>query len=114
VRAFQYRIAYLWLFAAAASLVFWLPESIWKRFQYLYAPRIEEIEKIFRKEDFSNVHPLQIGTSWFKAFEKQGWNISSTFRMGIVMFPHVLTLLAGTALFSLHLAGVIKLAAATK
>jgi hypothetical protein len=34
--------------------------------------------------------------------------------MGIVMFPHVLTLLAGTALFSLHLAGVIKLAAATK
>ena len=103
----QYRIPYLWLFAAAASLVFWLLESTWKRFQYLYAPRIEEIEKIFRAQDFGEIDALQIYTSWFEVFNEEGWKIFSTFRMGIVMFPHVVTLIVGTLLFALYLLKVI-------
>ena len=104
----QYRIPYLWLFAAAASLVFWLLESTWKRFQYLYAPRIAKIEEMFREQDFDEIDALQIYTSWFEAFEEEGWNIFSTFRMGIVMFPHVVTLIVGTLLFALYLLKVIK------
>jgi len=104
----QYRIRYLWLFAAAASLVFWLLESIWKRFQYLYAPRIHKIEESFREQKFDEMDPLQIYTSWYQVFEKEGWNIFSTFRLGIVMFPHVLTLIVGTVLFALSFFQIIK------
>ena len=101
---------YLWLFAAAASLVFWLLESLWKGFQYMYAPRIEQLEEVFRKGNFDNVAPLQIYTSWFEVFQERGFQISSTFRMGIVSFPHVITLIAGTALFLLETFNVISIA----
>jgi len=110
---FQYSIPYLWLFAAAASLVFWLLEAVWKRFQYLYAPRIARIEEIFRNEDFDQIQPLQIYSSWFAAFEKEGWRIFSTFKMGIVSFPHLITLICGTILFILYLLDVIKFAPKT-
>ena len=104
----QYRIRYLWLFAAAASLVFWLLESIWKRFQYLYAPRIHKIEESFREQKFDEMDPLQIYTSWYQIFDKEGWSIFSTFRLGIVMFPHVLTLIVGTVLFALSFFQIIR------
>jgi hypothetical protein len=107
---FQYRIPYLWLFAAAASLVFWLLEAVWKRFQYLYAPRIARLEEVFREGDFDEVDPLQIYSSWFDAFEKEGWRVFSTFKMGIVSFPHLVTFIGGTILFILYLLGVMNLA----
>jgi hypothetical protein len=106
---FQYRIAYLWLFAAAASLVFWLLEATWKRFQYLYAPRIAQLEEVFQTEEWDEVNPLQIYSSWFVAFDKQRWKIFSTFRMGIVSFLHILRFISGSALFVLYLLNVIKI-----
>jgi hypothetical protein len=33
-----YQTHYLWLFGAAASLIFWLIEALWKSFQYMYSP----------------------------------------------------------------------------
>jgi hypothetical protein len=102
---------FLWLFAAAASLVFWLLESLWKGFQYLYAPRIRQLEEVFRKENFNDVAPLQISTSWYKAFEEHGFQIVSTFRMGFVCFPHVATLIVGILLFlleTLHVIAIVR------
>ena len=43
-----YQTHYLWLFAAAASLIFWLVEALWKSFQYMYSPRIQQLEKGIR------------------------------------------------------------------
>jgi len=100
---------YLWLFAAAASLIFWLLESLWKGFQYMYAPRIAQLEKVFREEKFDEIFPLQIYTSWFETFKKRGFQIGVTFRMGIVSFPHVITLIAGTVLFLLETFNVITI-----
>jgi len=31
-----YQTRYLWLFGAAASVIFWLIEALWKSFQYMY------------------------------------------------------------------------------
>ena len=100
---------YLWLFAAAASLVFWLLESLWKGFQYMYAPRIERLEEVFREQNYNDVAPLQIYTSWFEAFQERGFQIWSTFRMGIVSFPHIVTLIVGTILFLLETFQVITI-----
>ena len=97
-----YQTRLLWLFAAAASLVFWLLESVWKGFQYCYSPRIELLEEAFREDKFDDVAPLQIGTSWYEAFEEKGFQILSTFRLGIVCFPHIVTLIVGVLLYLLE------------
>jgi hypothetical protein len=104
-----YQTRLLWLFSAGASLVFWLLESLWKGFQYCYSPRIELLEEAFRDDKFDDVAPLQIGTSWYEAFEKKGFQILSTFKSGIVCFPHVVTLIAGILLYSLETLHVITI-----
>jgi hypothetical protein len=102
-----YQSRYLWLFASAAALVFWFVESLWKSFQYMYGPRIEAIEAAFRKDEFSNIVPLQIYSSWFKVFEKRGFGFWENVRIGIVAFPHAVILVAGAGLFLLYVFGVI-------
>jgi hypothetical protein len=104
---FQYKMPYLWLFASAASLVFWLLETVWKRFQYFYAPRIAHLEKIFREENFAEVAPLQIYYSWFEALKKQGWNIFPLFFSGLVLFPHLITFFTGITLYILSVSKFI-------
>ena len=104
-----YQTHYLWLFGAAAAVVFWFVEALWKSFQYMYGPRIELIEKAFASDDFSRIVPLQIYSSWFKTLEKNGFGIFGNLRLGIVAFPHFITVIAGIALFVLHALGWIAL-----
>jgi hypothetical protein len=94
-----YQSPYLWPFAALAGLVFWSLESVWKSFQYSYAPRIEAIEKVFRTGNFDEIEPLQIYTSWFKAFNKSGFDFFANMRLAIVLFPHIIPVVLGLALF---------------
>jgi hypothetical protein len=82
-----YQTQYLWLFGAAAAFVFWVVEALWKSFQYMYSPRIKLIEKAFASDDFSGIVPLQIYSSWFKKFDKDGFGIFGNLRLGIVAFP---------------------------
>ena len=49
-----YQSHYLWLFASGAAVIFWLIESVWKSFQYMYGPRIQEIEEAFQKDEFND------------------------------------------------------------
>ena len=97
-----YQTRLLWLFAAAAALVFWLLEAIWKGFQYCYSPRIEKLEQAFREDKFEDIAPLQISSAWYSAFQNNGFQIIKTFKMGIVSFPHVVTLTVGVLLYLLE------------
>jgi hypothetical protein len=97
-----YQTHYLWLFGAAASLVFWLIESLWKSFQYMYSPRIERLERAFASDDFTDIAPFQVYTSWFETLQKDGFGVFGNFRLGIVAFPHAITFVAGIILFALH------------
>lgn len=106
-----YQTRYLWLFGAAVSLIFWLIESIWKSFQYMYSPRIERLEKAFASDDFSNVAPFQVYNSWFAALQANGFGVFANFRLGIVAFPHAITVVVGIVLFALQMMGYIKLPA---
>ena len=102
-----YQSRYLWLFAAGAAVVFWLVESLWKSFQYMHAPRIAEIESAFRDDEFKEMVPLQIYSSWFDTFQENGFGIWENARMGIVALPHAVIFAAGGILFSLYSFGVI-------
>jgi len=102
-----YQTHYLWLFGAAVAVVFWLVEALWKSFQYMYAPRIELIEKAFASDDFSDIAPLQIYSSWFETLQEHGFGIFGNLCLGIVAFPHIITVVAGIALFALHVLGWI-------
>jgi hypothetical protein len=89
----------LWLFASAASAVFWTLESLWKSFQYRYAPRIQTIELAFRDDDFDAIAPFQIYDAWFVDLKKRGFQLARISMMPIVFFPHLLTLVSGLLLF---------------
>jgi hypothetical protein len=104
-----YHPRFLWLFASGAALIFWILESLWKSFLYMYGPRIEHIEKAFRSESFGDVAPLQIYASWFERFNKTGFQLFTTMRMGIVWFPHAVTLVAGILPFLLETLGILSI-----
>jgi hypothetical protein len=100
-----YQTPWLWLFAAGSALVFWSLEAVWKSLQYMYRPRIRAIEQAFATGEFSQIAPLQAYASWFDAFEQQGLCVFARMRMGIVAFPHAITLVIGMTLFLARLAG---------
>lgn len=102
-----YQTHYLWLFAAGVVVIFWLLEATWKSFQYMYGPRIVEIEDAFRKDKFSDIVPLQVYSSWFDTFQERGFGIWESVRLGIVAFPHAVVLTAGGVLYFLHFFGFL-------
>jgi len=92
----------VWLLAAAAGLLFWGLESLWKFFQYCFSVRIQLLESYFRGEEEVVPDPLQIHTSWFDAFnESESWTreILGNAFLAPVIFPHAVAVAAGIALF---------------
>lgn len=59
------------LVAAVSALIFWLVEAYWKVAQQAYYPRIWEIEHAF-SENGTKLAPLQIASSWSKAWRAGG------------------------------------------
>jgi hypothetical protein len=104
-----YQTRFLWLFAAGAALVFWGIEAVWKSFQYMYAPRIAELEDAFRKDSFEDISPFQIYASWFEVFEESGLEIFKNLWTPIVCFPHVVTVVAGVVLFLFEAFGLMNI-----
>jgi hypothetical protein len=97
---------FLWLFAAGAAIVFWVIEGLWKSFQYMYAPRIVSIEKAFRAQSIDDIHPFQIYSSWFEAFQEHGFGLLGNMRLAVVLFPHIVTVIVGVSLFVLERFGI--------
>lgn len=102
-----YQSHFLWLFAAGAALVFWVLEGLWKSFQYMYAPRIQVLEEAFLNDAFDSVAPFQVYTSWFAHLQENGFQLVRNMLLGLVAFPHAVTLLFGIGLFVLEVLGWI-------
>jgi hypothetical protein len=94
---------FLWLYAAGIGVVFWTLEAIWKSFQYNYSPRILALEEAFRSGDLERVQPLQIYTAWNRSFQSSGYAVLGNMRLPLVFFPHLVSILAGPALFILNM-----------
>ena len=104
-----YQSRYLWLFAAGAAIVFWCLEALWKGFQYMYEPRIQELEAAFLSDAFDSVAPFQVYTAWDAEFQTNGLKVWRNMRLPLVAFPHVFTLGTGIALFVVDAAGLAAL-----
>lgn len=102
-----YKSPNLWLFASFTSLFFWLMDALWKSFQYLHANRIIEIEKAFRENTIEQTIPLQIYSSWFSVYYKDGMNYWRNFFLSSVFLPHLLSLIISLVFFALGIQGFL-------
>jgi hypothetical protein len=100
---FSYKSEFIWLLAALTSLVIWIIEAKWKQFQYCYADRIEQIEEAFKKNDFNEIKPLQIYSSWFKTWRKGEYKVIELMFMKIVMIPYLYAIVICLVLFIIKL-----------
>lgn len=76
--------------AAFGSVAFWLSEAMWKQFQQAFYLRAKEIEKAFAEGRESQLKPLQIGTSWSKAFHaNKSWVFFRSATWPHTFMPHL-------------------------
>ena len=100
-----YQSRFLWLFSAGAALVFWVLEGLWKSFQYMYAPRIKLLEEAFRNDEFEGLAPFQVYSSWFTHLQDNGFQLVRNMFLGLVAFPHAVTVITGLSLFLVEALG---------
>jgi hypothetical protein len=99
---FAYKSEFIWLLAVLTCVVFWVMEAKWKIFQYCYGERIRQIETAFKEDNYSNIVPLQIYSSWFIEFRKGKFRISSIMRLNLVMIPYLYVIITCLVLFILQ------------
>ena len=104
-----YQTHYLWMFAAAASLIFWLVEALWKSFQYMYSPRIQQLEKAFASGEFAGIAPSRSTHHGLRHFRSEASASLKTFVSQSWLSRISITLTAGIILFVLHALGLVAL-----
>lgn len=108
VGAFTSHASSVLLIASAASLLFWILETLWKSFQLGYYSRIEAIEAYFRSPADS-FPPNQINQAWMKRWRTFPWQ--EIFRMAWwphIALPHVFAVVVGVFLFILAQLGLVR------
>lgn len=98
-KAIELKSAAIMKLSAAAALLFWLIEAIWKSFQGSFEPRIIQIEEAFRSDQLANLEqlatslkPFQIYTAWDAAWSETWWHVvPSHLIQPPVFLPHALT-----------------------
>lgn len=108
VGAFTSHASPVLLIASAASLLFWILETVWKSFQLGFYHRIEAIELHFRSP--TNELPLlQINEAWMERWGNTPW--SEVWRMAWwphIALPHAVAVAGGITLYALAFGGVIR------
>jgi hypothetical protein len=88
----------LFLLSALSSILFWIMDMMWRRYQVIYNYRILEIEKFIRRAN-ARILPLQVSTSFSRYNSKNPrlWRkVALSFH---VMLPHVAIVIVGTLLW---------------
>ncbi|MDH5571497.1 MAG: hypothetical protein OEY89_07010 [Gammaproteobacteria bacterium] len=99
--AFIEKIPFLFLLAAASSLLFWIIETIWKTFQQAFYYRLTNIEKYLNGIKFDDFRYPYITSSWGK-----GWKSVSFIKVFFwphVLLPHLIIIIAGITLWLINL-----------
>jgi hypothetical protein len=58
------------LIACAAAIMFWILEAYWRGLSYFFVVRIKEIEKAFADDNVEKEIPLQVYSTWSKAYQR--------------------------------------------
>jgi hypothetical protein len=99
---------YLWPIAALAAIMFWYLEAFWRNYHYFLSVRITEIENALNNDTWINLVPLQLYTTWSKAFKKVGSRTSKYFFKPVTLFPHLFIILLCIGLYILWNFGIIQ------
>lgn len=87
------------LVASASALLFWFIEAYWKRYQFVYYRRCNDIEKYFRDENPA-IYPNQIGATWDLEWEKRTFGtVLRIMSWPNVWLPHIVIAIAGGVCF---------------
>jgi hypothetical protein len=77
------------LLTCAAALMFWVLEGYWRGLSYFFVVRIREIEKAFAEGKEAQEVPLQVYSTWGKAFDKgKDQTLRYMFKFN-AMLPHL-------------------------
>ena len=97
------------LVASASALLFWFIEAYWKRYQFVYYRRCNDIERFFRGEA-CEVRPMQIGATWDQEWERRTFRtVFEMMSWPNVWLPHGVIAVAGIALFCMWRTKIITL-----
>lgn len=77
------------LLACAAAIMFWILEGYWRGLSYFFVVRIKEIEKAFAEDREEQEIPLQVYSTWRKAYNKEKDQTRKYMFKFNAMIPHV-------------------------
>jgi hypothetical protein len=101
VGAFTSHSKHVLLISSAASLLFWILESLWKSFQLGYYRRIEAIEAHFRNPSVP-MPPFQVNEAWMDRWRSTPWlEVWAMCWWPHIALPHAVVVAGGIALFIL-------------
>lgn len=77
------------LLTVAAAIMFWILEGYWRGLSYFFVVRIKEIEDIFASDRAEQEAPLQVYSTWEKAYREKGDRTLHYMFKFSSMLPHV-------------------------
>lgn len=87
------------LLTCAAAIMFWILEGYWRGLSYFFVVRIKDIEKIFARGNPEDETPLQVYSTWEKAYAKKGDRTIHYMLKFSSMLPHVAIALVSLLLY---------------
>jgi hypothetical protein len=90
------------LLTFAAAVMFWILEGYWRGLSYFFVVRIKEIEKAFADGQEEQKTPLQVYSTWGKAYDKnKDQTLIYMFKFN-AMLPHVAIAVISLLLYFLN------------
>jgi hypothetical protein len=87
------------LLTFAAAIMFWILEGYWRGLSYFFVVRIKDIEKAFADGRAEQEIPLQVYSTWEKAYDKdKDQTLSYIFKFN-AMLPHLAIALVSLILY---------------
>ena len=79
----------VFLLGCGTAVMFWILEAYWRGLSYFFVVRIKDIEAAFAKETQDTEIPLQVYSTWERAFAtKKNQTVRYMFKFSSVL-PHV-------------------------
>jgi hypothetical protein len=79
----------IFLLGCGAAIMFWILEAYWRGLSYFFVVRIKDIEAAFANKKQDKEAPLQVYSTWERAFEKsKDQTLRYMFKFSS-MLPHV-------------------------
>jgi hypothetical protein len=89
----------IFLLGCGTAVMFWILEAYWRGLSYFFVVRIKDIEAAFAKETQDTEIPLQVYSTWERAFaKKKNQTVHYMFKFSSVL-PHVAIALINLLLY---------------